>query len=67
MTGSEGSNGTRANTPSERLMTAEIFPYNFRIENAIRSGGVEKWRGSDRREACLLPALSDAGAQVAAP
>jgi hypothetical protein len=25
------------------------------------------WRGRNRREACLLPALSDAGARVAAP
>jgi uncharacterized protein with von Willebrand factor type A (vWA) domain len=31
------------------------------------SSGVEKWRGRCRSEACLLPGLSVAGAQVAVP
>jgi hypothetical protein len=30
-------------------------------------GGVEKWRGRFRREACLLPGLSVTGAQIAVP
>ena len=48
------------NAYGPRGVIGAITAWNF-------PGRVEQWRGDNRGEACLFPALSVAGAQVAAP